>query len=84
MKDLDFYINMYKDYLQVESREELNKHLFWLKDKLWNKGNDLNLFQIMGIGIFDESRFKLQNEINDLQIQIKAIKEVLKENGDNE
>lgn len=77
MKDLDFYIDMYRKYLQVESKEELNKHLIWLKDKLWNKGNDLNLFQIMSIGIFDESRFKLQNEINDLQIQIKAIKEVL-------
>lgn len=77
MKDLNFYINMYRKYLQVESKEELNKHSIWLKDKLLNKGNDLNLFQIMGIGIFDESRFKLQNEIDDLQIQIKAIKEVL-------
>lgn len=79
MRNLDFYINMYRRYLQIESREELNKHLIWLKDKLWNKGNDLNLFQIMGIGIFDESRFKLQNEIDDLQIQIKAIKKVLEE-----
>ncbi len=43
MKDLNFYIDMYRKYLQVESREELNKHLFWLKDKLWSKGNDLQI-----------------------------------------
>lgn len=34
MKNLNFYIDMYRKYLQIESREELNKHLIWLKDKL--------------------------------------------------
>ena len=79
MKGLNFYIDMYKKYLQVESKEELNKHLIWLGERVSNKENELSLLSTMGVGINDCSRLKLQNEINDLKIQIKAIKEVLKE-----
>lgn len=75
------YIDMYRKYLKVyESKEELKEYMIWLGEKVFNKENELSLLSAMGVGINDCSRLKLQNEINDLQIQIKAIKIVLKEN----
>lgn len=77
MKDLNFYIKMYKDYLKIESMKELKEHRFWLGNKLWDKENDLILFKYMNVN--DDSKGKLENEIDDLKTQIKAIKIVLEE-----
>lgn len=80
MRDLDFYINMYRKYLKIyKSKKALKEYMIWLDEGVFNKENELSLLSTMGIGINDCSRLKLQNEIDDLQIQIKAIKEVLKE-----
>lgn len=78
MKDLDFYIDMYRKYLKIyKSKKALKEYMIWLDERVFNKENELSLLSTMGIGINDCSRLKLQNEIDDLKIQIKAIKEVL-------
>lgn len=77
MKDLNFYIDMYKDYLKIESREELKEHQEWLITQHRNKNIDLIILRI--VNEKDKNKVKLRNEITDLEKQIEAIKIVLEE-----
>lgn len=79
MKDLNFYIDMYKDYLKIESRKELKEHQEWLITQHRNKNIDLIILRIVCENEKDKNKVKLRNEITDLEKQIEAIKIVLEE-----